>query len=398
MKIAFIHNLPSGGGKRSAFEFVRYLSRRHAVDLFHIEAASEKYLDLRPMTGRTVLVPGPVPRGGLGVLTNQLSAARAYRLIATQVNVGGYDLAFVMQCRMTNTPAVLRHLTIPSLYYCHEPLERTLEEHFWRAQRMRRLKRGVVGINVAIDRMNAQHATMICANSRFSVESIYRAYGRYARYCQLGVDTATFRPLGLSRESSVLSVGALHPVKAQDLIIEALGTLSAPPPLHFVHNSSARGYKEHLIAVAARCGVTVTFSQLVGEDDLVAAYNRAAAVAFPSSMEPFGFVPLEAMACGAAVVGVAEGGVRETIVHGRTGLLAERNAEAYGQALAQVIRDRDYARRLGDAGREHVLAHWTWEQSALRIEELVHAAVGEQAVLDGSARAALAAAPGELRA
>lgn len=369
MKIAFIHNLPSGGGKRSAFEFVHHLVRHHSVDLYHIDSASEDYLDLRPLVDHTFLIPGPMPKGGLGALMSILPAMRAYRTLAERVNAGGYDVALVMQCKLTNSPAVLRYLRIPSLYFCHEPLARTLEPHFWTDVNHSLARRTVVKLHVHLDRFNARHASLICANSRFSVESIFRAYGVYPRYSQLGVDTEAFRPGGLKRERVILSVGALHPVKAQDLIIEAVATLDERPPVRFIYNSSARGYREHLQAVANRCCVTVSFSQLVGEHDLVDAYNRAAVVAYPSSLEPFGFVPLEAMACGTPVVGVAEGGVRETVVNGRTGFLAERDATDYGRAIGTLLRDRALAERMGLAGRQHVLDNWTWDRSAVILEK-----------------------------
>lgn len=368
MRIAFIHNLPAGGGKRSASQFVKHLTKHHAVDLYHIDAASEDYLDLRPLVDHTYLIPGPRPKGGLGVLTTIVPAMRAYRRVAQRVNAGAYDVAFVMQCQLSNSPDVLRYLRIPSLYFCHEPLARTLEPNFWIDVSLRSAKRAVVRMKVSIDRANARHATLICANSRFSVESIFRAYGVYPRYSRLGVDTAAFRPSGVERERVVLSVGALRPSKAQELVIQAVGTLDQPVPVRFIYDSTARGYREHLQGVADRCGVTVSFSQLVGEDQLVDAYNRAAVVAYASSLEPFGFVPLEAMACGTPVVGVAEGGVRETVLNGQTGFLAERDAADFGRAIDRLLRNRTLAERMGTAGRQHVLDNWTWDQSAAMLE------------------------------
>ena len=368
MRIAFIHNLPTGGGKRSASEFVKHLTKHHAVDLYHIDAASEEYLDLRPLVDHTFLIPGPKPKGGLGVLTTIGPAMRAYRRVAQRVNAGTYDVAFVMQCQLNNSPDVLRYLRIPSLYFCHEPLARTLEPHFWTGVGLKTAKRAVVGLKVFLDRVNARHATLICANSRFSVESIIRAYGVYPRYSQLGVDTEAFRPKGLKRERIVLSVGALRPSKAQELVIRAVGMLDPPAPVQFIYDATAKGYREHLQGVATRCGVTVTFSQLVGEDQLVDAYNRAAVVGYASSLEPFGFVPLEAMACGTPVVGVAEGGVRETVLNGKTGFLTERNAADYGRAIDMLLRDRALSERMGEAGRQHVLDNWTWDQATAMLE------------------------------
>jgi glycosyltransferase involved in cell wall biosynthesis len=121
----------------------------------------------------------------------------------------------------------------------------------------------------------------------------------------------------------------------------------------------------------------VTFDQLVGEDALVSEYNRAQVVAFPSSMEPFGFIPIEAMACGTPVVGVCEGGVRETIVDGSTGYLTERTAADFGSALQRVLSDRGLAASLGDAGRRHVVENWTWATSTAMLENHLSALLGE---------------------
>jgi glycosyltransferase involved in cell wall biosynthesis len=355
---------------------VKHLVTKHTVDLFYIDPTSEEYLDLRPLVQRVTLVPGPKARGGLGVLTARLPARRAYDKVAEQVNAGGYDLAFVMQCKITNSPAVLSYLKIPSLYFCHEPLARTLEPHFWARSRLTTLKRAATKWQVHVDRTNARHATVICANSLYSSENIYRAYGVYPRFSQLGVDADHFPQLDLKRERVVLSVGALQASKAHDLVIESVGTLEERPTVQFIHNSSSRGHQQYLQELADRRGVTVSFSRLVRDEDLVQAYNRAAVVAFPSHLEPFGFVPLEAMACGTPVVGVAEGGVRETVKHGVTGLLTERNPVDFGRALGQLLTDDALRVRMGAAGRQHVLDHWRWDQAFEMLDANVDRAAG----------------------
>ena len=54
-------------------------------------------------------------------------------------------------------------------------------------------------------------------------------------------------------------------------------------------------------------------------------YNSAKAVVYAPMMEPFGLVAIEAMACGTPVVGVKEGGLRESIIDGHNGLLIDRD-------------------------------------------------------------------------
>jgi len=101
--------------------------------------------------------------------------------------------------------------------------------------------------------------------------------------------------------------------------------------------------------------------------------NRAAAVVYAPYLEPFGFVPLEAMSCGTAVVAVAEGGVRESVTDGVTGLLTPRSPAAFARALERVLGDPALAGRLGSAGRAAVLEKWTWEASTALLEQELQA-------------------------
>jgi len=222
-----------------------------------------------------------------------------------------------------------------------------------------------------IDSVSARRATVICANSLYSCENIYRSYGVYPRLNYLGVDAECFRPLNRRRDAAVLSVGALHPSKAQDFVVESVGTLDERPSIRFIYNLSygATSYQSRIVQLAERLGVSVSFENLVTDDKLVEAYNQALLTVFPSRLEPFGFVPLESMACGTPVVGVAEGGIRETVQHGETGLLTERDPREFGQAIATLLNDSALRAEMGSSGRSHVLAHWTWDQSCQKLEK-----------------------------
>jgi glycosyltransferase involved in cell wall biosynthesis len=77
--------------------------------------------------------------------------------------------------------------------------------------------------------------------------------------------------------------------------------------------------------------------------------------AHPSWEEPFGMVFLEAMAMRKPVVAWASGGAPEVIVHGETGLLAERESvDQLAEALLTLLRSPALRERLGSAGRDRV--------------------------------------------
>src|SRR3990172_2975508 len=216
MRIAFFHNLPPGGGKRSAHEWIKRMTKQHQVDLYLYDSSAEDFLDLRPYVNDTFLVPGGNLKMGtrFDKLGSYYRIARVSEEVARRINIGKYDLAFIMQCKVYNTPFVLRHLRIPSLYFCHEPLIRSLEPHASvNRGRLVPLRRLLTGWLTQLDRANALHSTLICTSSLYSRENIYRAYGVYPRLNYLGIDSEQFRPLSLKRQQVILSVGSLFPIK-----------------------------------------------------------------------------------------------------------------------------------------------------------------------------------------
>jgi glycosyltransferase involved in cell wall biosynthesis len=92
--------------------------------------------------------------------------------------------------------------------------------------------------------------------------------------------------------------------------------------------------------------------------------------------EPFGIVPLEAMACGRPVVGSAVGGLLDTIVPGTTGeLVPPRDPAALADALHALLEDPDRRRRYGEAGRERAVALYDWSAVVARTEAVYEDAV-----------------------
>lgn len=367
MNIAVCYNLQFGGAKRAMYELVKGMLQRHTVDFFSVNAEVADGLEIGPFVRRTIVTPGPLPKSGWGMLRGLIGIRHTYRQIAEQINQGEYDLAVVSQCQLSQSPYVLRDLRIPSVYYCQESSNRFFEPHV--ASR-NRLKCGVIWWRYrAVDRANARLATVICANSRYSVESIYRAYGVYPRYCPLGVDADFFRSLRLPRQSEILVVGSLTASKAPEFVLESVSTLAQRPLVRFVYNFSSAVSPASLQKRAEELGVPIALTNLASDNDLLEAYNRAAIVAVPSILEPMGFVSYEAMACETPVVGVAEAGIREAVQDGRTGLLTERDPVEFGRALKTLLDDQALCSRMGAAGREYVLRNRTWNQTHERLEQ-----------------------------
>jgi len=325
-----------------------------------------------------VLIPPPGASGPLSGMRKLLAYPRAGKRLAAEVDRGGFDAAFCFASQLTEAPPFLPYLRTPSLYYAPEPLRVAYEpaELFYtqpgpigwllrrRALPSQRLAR-------FLDRRFLGEADRVVTHSRFTATELERIYGVQADVVPLGVDSQLFSPgPDASAENYVLSVGALAPVKGHQLVVEAVSLIEQPRPAVVVIGD--RGDEDQpLRRLAEERGVQLTVRCRVPLEKLLDAYRRAAVIACAQIREPFGLVPLEAMACGRPVVAVAEGGFLETVDNGRTGILVPRDPQAFAAAIAMVLRDDELARRLGSEGRREAASRFTWERAVKAFDDLL---------------------------
>ncbi len=123
----------------------------------------------------------------------------------------------------------------------------------------------------------------------------------------------------------------------------------------------------------------ILISEMLPREKVKVLYSQARVFACPSLYEPFGIINLEAMSCETPVVGSAVGGIPEIIVEGETGYLVPlesvsrtdfnpKNPIAFQKNFAEKINllldDENLATKMGKAGRERVLAKFSWESIA----------------------------------
>ncbi|MCC6456206.1 MAG: glycosyltransferase family 4 protein [Caldilineaceae bacterium] len=391
MKIAIYHNLPSGGAKRALHELMRQLAMTHHMDVYTLTSASHDFADIRPFAAQhrvytfspAALLSSPWGRINQALRLGDLLRLRQLsKTIAEEIEQEGYDLVFVHPCQYEKAPSILQHIqAVPKVYYCPESLRHLYETMPVRPYEVHAGLRAAIdlvdplpplyfGILSYMDRGNIQSADRVLVNSEYTRKEIYRIYGVDAHVSYLGVDATWFQPRRREREDFVLSVGSLTPLKGFDFLISALATIPAGerPPLVIASNFQDPAERTYLTGMAASCGVDLCLEDNISDEFLVDLYNRAQITLYAPVREPFGLVALESMACGTPIVAVAEGGVRETVTHGKTGLLTERDPHKFGAAVQQLLSNPALAARLGRNGRQQVERNWSWEDAAIRLE------------------------------
>lgn len=191
-----------------------------------------------------------------------------------------------------------------------------------------------------------------------------------------GVDIEHFTPEGPSWRRPVgphrlLSLGRMVERKGIATVVEALVDVprtelvvaGGPPASELDRDPEAR----RLDALAQRLGVAERV-HLVGQiahDDAPALIRSADVVVATPWYEPFGIVPLEAMACGRPLVGSAVGGLLDSVVDGVTGVLVPpRDPAALAGAVRSLLADPFGRRRIGEAARERAVTRYDWARVA----------------------------------
>lgn len=189
------------------------------------------------------------------------------------------------------------------------------------------------------------------------------------------------RALGVDPDRpSVVFVGRITRQKGLPYFLRAVAALA--PDVQVVLVAGAPDTPEIMAEVEGLVaglrqtrGGVVWIDRMLQREDVVALLSAATVFACPSVYEPLGIVNLEAMACEAAVVGTATGGIPEVVDDGVTGRLvpieqtsdgtgtpldADRFVADLAATLGEVLADPERARAMGAAGRARAVAEFSW--------------------------------------
>jgi glycosyltransferase involved in cell wall biosynthesis len=205
-----------------------------------------------------------------------------------------------------------------------------------------------------------------------------------------GLDHGFFSPGAddaRAADPTFVYVGRLRRYKRVDLIIRSLVPLKARFPALRLLIAGRGEWEMRLRDLAGRLGVAecVEFLGFVSEERKRELLRSAWANVLVSPKEGWGITNVEAAACGTATVASDAPGLRESVVHERTGLLVPHgDVNSLAEALARLAADRSLVEQLGRQAADFA-ARFTWDRAAEQTEaHLLEACGGETATTSWS--------------
>ncbi|MDD5462963.1 MAG: glycosyltransferase [Methylococcales bacterium] len=243
----------------------------------------------------------------------------------------------------------------------------------------------------------------LCPQESEDLIKLYRADPGKITIIPNGFRTDEMYPLGKlrarlalkldAREKIILQLGRIVPRKGIDNVIKALGYIRREQRLNarllIVGGESdepdAKVTPEigRLQKLAEAEGVSnrVTFVGHRNRDALLYYYSAADVFTTTPWYEPFGITPLEAMACGTPVIGSNVGGIKFTVINGKTGFLVPPNDHVLlGRRLVELLGSNKLRMDFEENAIRHVNENFTWMKAAHLMANLYERIAGRNAL------------------
>ncbi|MHA7245343.1 glycogen synthase [Arthrobacter tecti] len=330
-----------------------------------------------------------------GVPAELSEANAAVQTLGTDLSmlsgISGSDVvhSHTWYANMTGHLASLLH-GIPHVLTAHslEPLRP------WKAEQLG----GGYALSSWVEKTAYEAASAVIAVSAGMREDILRCYPAVepsrVHVVHNGVDTVAWSPdadddavreLGIDPDRpSVVFVGRNTRQKGVPYLLRAAAKLPGDVQLVLCLGAAdtpelASETSRLIDDLTAQRGSVILIERMLPRRELIQVLSHATVFACPSIYEPLGIVNLEAMACGAAVVASATGGIPEVVDDGATGTLVPLEqvqdgtgtpldpdlfVRDFADALNALVADPARARSMGELGRKRAEQHFSWDTIA----------------------------------
>ncbi len=314
MKIAIFHDYfgSIGGGEK----LVLILAKNFNADIITTDLNTESikmmgYSDMRIVSlGNTPKMP-PLKQISASVLFSMCDFSKKYDFFIFSGNWAHF--------------AARKHK--PNLYYCHTPTRAFYDLYNIFLSRQSLFVsiffRIWVRLHRPISEYYLSHVCKIVTNSNNTSQRIKRYFHKDAEvvYPPIEISKFTCKEYG----DFWLSVNRLYPEKRVEIQLEAFKKMPEEKLVIVGGYSKGDHAKSYAKNIINNLPENVKVLGEVSETELLDLYSRCKGIICTGMDEDFGMTPVEAMASGKPVIAVNEGGFKETVVDGKTGVLVEAN-------------------------------------------------------------------------
>ncbi len=203
-----------------------------------------------------------------------------------------------------------------------------------------------------------------------------------------GIDTSRFTPLNdgtylkqrfhIPDKSIVLYTGRINEEKSLDVLIRAIPIVLKRSDAHFVFVGSGGNYRQWLMALAKKLGVSrnTSFIDFLSDTDFPNIYSLADVFVMPSEAELQSIVTLEALASGFPIVAVDKGAVPELVTPGNGILSPAKDSLQMAHAIIKILTDDSLRCTMGRKSLE-IVKHHTMDSVRAQYEKVYRIAVDQ---------------------
>lgn len=355
MRIAVFHEVQRGGARVAINEFSRYLGRHHRVDLYTTEKLSKEEKSNFANVYRFYFKETHWRGGNMTAklkkdIIDLWKLRMLHHRIAETINQRNYSLVLVNPSRHIQSPFLLKFLKPVSFFYLHDPHYRHVYENDFDAHKSLGFGRylyekSIKSMRKLLDKQNISCADFLIANSRYTKKKAYQSYKRNSTVCYLGIDKTHFTFSTRKKDIDVLYIGSTENVDNYNLAVKTFSKLKKRVAIRYI----------------------LTDKEWYDAKKMKGFYQRSRIVLCLTRNEPFGLIPLEAMACGAIPIALDSGGYRETIINKKTGILSQEDSVILERHISFLLSHTRKLDRMKRAARKDIENNWTWD---IRIKEL----------------------------
>lgn len=346
-----------GGGQKAMAKIAAHLSEKHDVTIF-TQRPSKKEFELDFGKSRINYIK---PQ-------SQFLAPFAFLRLKPKK----YDLLF-----LGGFPANLgsiRNSKTPCMTLCYSPTRvyYDLRKHLKKNSTFTgKLKLVIKTVFIRrIDYLASQKTHVFLAISKNVQERIRKYYNRDSTIFYPGIDFYNFKKGRY--DPYILSVARFVSAKRVDMIIQSMGYVKNKKVKMYIVGA---GEREKEYRELAKKYPNVKFLGFVSNKELYELYSNCLAAIYIPVNEDEGYVPIEAGASEKTTIGVNEGGLKETIIDGKTGFLIDKvTPQKVAEKIDFLANNLEVAKKMGKESYKYTIK-FDWENTLAvldkAIEELV---------------------------